>query len=454
MSLVTINPATEIPLASYEYMNKHILDERLQEGWKSQRAWAKVQVKERVRKLQNLKMLLLKHQKAYALLMAQEMGKPITQGQAEITKCVLLCDYYAEHAETFLKPETTQTEYHLSQRVFEPIGLILGIMPWNFPFWQVFRYVIPNLMAGNGAVLKHAPNVTGCALAIEQVFQEAEFLPHLMQSVIIDVADASWLIHHPAIRGVTITGSNRAGKVVAKEAGDALKKVVLELGGSDPYLILEDADLEEAAKACVQSRLSNAGQVCIAAKRILVHQKIEKPFIDKVLALAKTYIYGDPVLEETMMGPIARLDLRQNLDKQVQQLHKEGAQCLLGGVVLENKGYYYPATVMTEVSPESIAFREELFGPVICITRVSSEEEAVKLANRTPYGLGAAVFSQDIKRARAIALQLEAGAVAINTFVASDPRLPFGGTKQSGFGRELAIEGMREFVNIKTLMVK
>lgn len=453
MSFRSINPATEAVLATYTYMDPQEIETKLQAGWAAQRAWAKVSVKERIKKLETLQALLMKDQLAYALRIATEMGKPITQGQNEIAKCARLCTYYAEHAEVFLKPDTVQTEYQLSQRIFSPMGLILGIMPWNYPFWQVFRYVIPNLVLGNGAILKHAPNVTGCALDIEKLFQEAGFTPHLMQSLIVDVADIPALIHHLSIRGVTITGSCRAGRSVAREAGDALKKVVLELGGSDPYLVLEDADLEKAAKACVQSRLGNTGQVCIAAKRILVHASIEAAFVERVLALVKNYSYGDPTLPETMMGPMARSDLRETLDRQVKELLASGAQCVLGGVIPEGKGYYYPATVMLNVSPDSVAFREELFGPVICITRVESEAEAIRLANATPYGLSAAVFTEDLKRAEAVVEQLDVGACAVNTYVSSDPRLPFGGTKQSGHGRELAVEGVREFANIKTLLV-
>lgn len=450
----TINPTTEDIIAEYTYLKPKAIDAALEQASLTQQSWAKEPIQMRIKKLMSLKLILSQRLEELAQLMTKELGKPITQSRAEISKCGLLCDYYAENAEAFLTPDTIPTEYQLSQRTFAPLGLILGIMPWNYPFWQVFRYVIPNLMAGNGAVLKHAPNVTGCALAMESLFKEAGFFPSLFLTLVIDVPDIAQVINHPSIRGVTITGSERAGQSVAMEAGRALKKVVLELGGSDPYLILEDADLDIAAEACVHSRLSNAGQVCIAAKRILVHKNIEKAFTDRIMDLARTYLCGDPRDEKTAMGPMARADLRTMLHEQVQRSIKKGAVCLMGAKIPEGRGYYYPATVLNQVSADSPAFKEELFGPVICITRVHSELEAITLANQTPFGLGAAIFSKNIKQARIIAEQMDVGSCAINTYVASHPSLPFGGTKLSGFGRELSMEGMREFVNIKTIVVR
>ena len=450
----TINPATEEVLAQYTFLKPKAIDALLEKASLAQKSWAKESIRTRVDKLATLKRILSQRNEELAQLMTQELGKPITQSRGEISKCGLLCDYYAKNAEAFLTPDTIPTEYQLSMRTFAPLGLILGIMPWNYPFWQVFRYVIPNLMVGNGVVLKHAPNVTACALAMADLFKEAGFIPDLFLTLVIDVPDIAQVIHHPSIRGITITGSERAGQSVAIEAGRALKKVVLELGGSDPYLILEDADLDVAAEACVHSRLSNAGQVCIAAKRILVHKSIESAFTERVMNLARTYICGDPRGEQTTMGPMARADLRTMIHEQVQRSIKSGGVCLMGAKIPEGRGYYYPATVLNEVSSDSPAFKEELFGPIICITRIHSESEAITLANQTPFGLGAAVFSKDIKRAQVIAQQLDVGSCAINTYVASHPALPFGGTKLSGFGRELSMEGMREFANIKTIMVR
>ena len=452
-NLTTINPTTEQKIATYEWMSDKTIESHLAKAVRSQQLWAKAKPYDRITLLTTLQKNLEEHRDDFAALMANEMGKPLNQGLSELDKCARLCAYYAEHAEAYLAPEPIQTEHPVSLRAFFPIGLILGIMPWNFPFWQVFRFVIPNLMAGNGAVLKHAPNVTGCALAMEQLFKESGFLDGLFTSLIVDVPAIAKLIQHQAIAGVTITGSNRAGKSVAMEAGRALKKVVLELGGSDPYLILADADVEKAAQHCVQSRLNNAGQVCIAAKRILVNQKIATQFTDEVMALAHKYQYGNPFDSGTMMGPIARNDLRTTLDTQVKRVIDEGARCLLGGKLPEDPGFFYPATVFADVSPSSLVSQEELFGPVLCITAVDSEEEAITLANQTPYGLSAAVFTKDSKHGQHIAELLNVGVCSVNTAVASDPRLPFGGTKQSGFGRELSIEGMREFVNTKTIIV-
>ena len=450
----TINPATEEVLQEYTFLQPKAIDAALEDASHAQKIWAKETVRARVKKLMDLKHLLGQRTEELAQLLTRELGKPITQSRGEVNKCSLLCDYYAENAEAFLAPDNIKTNFQLSQRTFAPMGLILGIMPWNYPYWQVFRYVIPNLMAGNGVVLKHAPNVTGCAIAMADLFKEAGFLPHLFLTLVIDVPDIAQVIHHTAVRGVTITGSERAGQSVAMESGRALKKVVLELGGSDPYLILEDADIALAAEACVYSRLSNAGQVCIAAKRILVHKKIEKEFTERLMDLAKKYTFGDPRDEKTLMGPMARDDLRAMIHEQTQRSIKSGAVCLMGAKMPEGPGYYYPATVLNHVSADSPAFTEELFGPIICITTINSESEAITLANQTKFGLGAGIFSKNIKHAQTIAQELDVGSCAINTYVASNPALPFGGTKQSGFGRELSMEGMREFVNIKTLVVR
>ena len=449
----TINPSTEQVIADYEWMSNHTIESRLSDAVHAQKNWAQIKPKHRVTLLTNLQKNLTNHRLKLAKLMAAEMGKPLNQGLAEIDKCANLCAYYAEHTEQYLRSEIIKTEYARSLRTFFPIGIILGIMPWNFPFWQVMRYAIPNLMAGNGIVLKHSHNVTGCALAIEQLFKESEFLDGLFNTLIIDLPETTQLIHHPAIAGVTLTGSNRAGQSVAMEAGKAIKKVVLELGGSDPYLILADADIELAAQCCVQSRLNNTGQVCIAAKRILVDKKIAPFFTEHVQALAHDYRYGDPFDKTTQMGPIARNDIRNTVHHQVQRVIQEGAHCLLGGKQPEGTGYFYPATVLSNVSPHSLITHEELFGPVLCITAIDSEEQGITLANQTPYGLSAAVFTKSPQYGERIAERIDAGVCAVNTMVSSDPRLPFGGTKQSGFGRELSLEGMREFVNIKTVII-
>lgn len=450
----TINPATGLPCGTYPLMSQGEVDALIHDMHISQQAWSNSPLVLRKQCLSNLARLLLENKQIAGTLITTEMGKPITQAIQEIEKCSKLCDYYAEQGEHFLRPETIKTEYYKSYRSFHPLGIIFAIMPWNYPFWQVLRFALPNLMIGNAGLLKHAPNSTGTALFIEQLMLKAGFPNNLFRSLIIDVDLAPFVIHHPHVRGVTITGSNKAGKSVAMEAGSALKKVVLELGGSDPYVILEDADLELAAEQCVLSRLNNAGQVCIAAKRIIVDKKIKAAFQALVLDKAQAYIMGDPQDPLTNLGPMARADLRATLHDQVQRSIMAGARCLLGGTLPNKKGYYYPATVLTDVSVDSPAFCEELFGPVICIIEAADEADALRLANTTVFGLAGAVFTQDLIKGERLARDcMDAGTCAVNTYVASDPRLPFGGIKQSGYGRELSLEGMREFVNIKTVIV-
>jgi succinate-semialdehyde dehydrogenase/glutarate-semialdehyde dehydrogenase len=453
--LTTINPATEQVLKTYPLMDQNTVNNVINTMEIARVNWLTKKMADRKKCLLALGELLKNTLDEMATLISQEMGKPISQAKAEINKCTLICDYYANNFENFLSPEKITTEYHKSYRSFEPLGIIFAIMPWNFPFWQVFRFAVPNIMLGNAGLLKHAPNTTGTALAIENLFLKAGFPENLFRSLIIDIDLVPFVIHHPAVAGVTLTGSNRAGQSVAKIAADAMKKVVLELGGSDPYLILADADLELAAEECVKSRLNNAGQVCISAKRLIVHESVKAEFEKLVLEKAKKYVGGDPLNPETNLGPMARQDLRQILHAQVERCLQEGSRCLLGGKLPSGVGYYYPVTVLTDVKSDSTAFREELFGPVICITSVKNEAEAIHLANQTIYGLGAAVFTRDLEKGEHIAAQLlQAGTCVVNTLVASDPRLPFGGIKQSGYGRELSLEGMREFANIKTVVVK
>lgn len=454
VTMNTINPATEEVCGHYTLMNQHTVDSLIQDMHQVQLSWSHSPLTLRKQCLLNLANVLLEDKETCARLITTEMGKPITQSLNEIEKCARLCDYYAEQGEHFLKPQNIQTEFYKSYRSFHALGIIFAIMPWNFPFWQVMRFAAPNLMAGNGGLLKHAPNSTGTALLIEKLFVKAGFPKNLFRSLVIDVELAPFVIHHPYIAGVTLTGSNLAGKSVAAEAGAALKKVVLELGGSDPYVILEDACLELAAEQCVLSRLNNAGQVCIAAKRMIVVKSVKSAFEALVLEKAKTYIMGDPQDSKTTLGPMARDDLRAKLHDQVQRSITAGARCLLGGTLPERKGYYYPVTILTDITIDSPAFHEEFFGPVICIIEAKNEEDAMRLANITEFGLGGAVFTQDLIKGERLARDvIDAGTCAVNTLVSSDPRLPFGGIKQSGYGRELSIEGMHEFVNIKTVIV-
>lgn len=453
--ICTINPATEQVCATYPLMNQKEVEYIIQQMHKAQQRWAETSFDERKKCLFNTAQLLRENKEYHANLITNEMGKPITQAISEIEKCAHLFDYYAAEGENYLKPEMIQTEFSKSYRCFQPLGTILAIMPWNFPYWQVMRFAAPNLMLGNAGLLKHAPNSTGAAMAIAQLFMQAGFPEYLFYSIVIDIDLVPFIIHHPNIAGITLTGSNRAGQFIAMEAGSALKKCVLELGGSDPYLILEDADLEIAAEQCVFARLGiNTGQSCISAKRLIVVDKVKSQFTSLVIEKAKSYLMGDPSSHLTQLGPLARADLRDKLHNQVQNSINKGAQCALGGILPHGQGYYYPATILLDVPHDSPAALEELFGPVICILDVKKDEDAIELANQTSYGLGSAIFTRNVRKGEAFAKQIYSGTSVVNTYVASDPRLPFGGIKQSGYGRELSIEGIREFSNIKTIIIK
>jgi succinate-semialdehyde dehydrogenase/glutarate-semialdehyde dehydrogenase len=390
-----------------------------------------------------------------ARLMAMEMGKPFAQGQAEADKCAWVCEYFAEHAESFLRPESAETDALRSYVAHRPLGVILAVMPWNFPLWQVFRCVAPGLMAGNAIVLKHASNVSGCALAIEEILGEAGFPGGLFRTLLVESRGVAPIIEDPRIRAVTLTGSVPAGSAVAAKAGEMLKKTVLELGGSDAYVVLEDADLEAAVAACVKSRLINSGQSCIAAKRFIVVESVRREFEERLVARVAAEIVGDPMAEGTTVGPLAREDLRAELHGQVRRTVGAGARLLVGGEMPGGDGWFYPPTVLSEVRPGMAAFDEETFGPVAAIVGARDEREAIELANASDFGLGAAVFTRDRVRGERIAVEeLEAGSCFVNDFVKSDPRLPFGGVKRSGYGRELGMLGIREFVNAKTVCVR
>jgi succinate-semialdehyde dehydrogenase/glutarate-semialdehyde dehydrogenase len=387
----------------------------------------------------------------FARLMAEEMGKPVAQGKMEVEKCAKVCRYYAAHAETMLAPVTVEGATVMHQ----PLGPVLAIMPWNFPFWQVFRFAAPALMAGNTILLKHASNVSGCAKAIEGIFDQAYESSDFVKAVFVSGKEVEPLIADPRIRAVTFTGSTQAGRRVGAAAGKHLKKSVLELGGSDPYLVLEDADLEAAATTCAAARMGNGGQSCIAAKRFLVVDSAHDEFVALLREELSRYVPGDPFQEETLLGPMARGDLRDEIHGQVIDSLAAGAELLLGGEIPETAELrgkpYYPATLLAGVKPGMRVFDEETFGPVAAVTRVKNMQEAIELANRSPFGLGAAVFSGNDARARSVAQALETGTVAINAQVVSDPRFPFGGIKDSGWGRELGEHGIKEFVNVKTV---
>ncbi|MBZ0200586.1 MAG: NAD-dependent succinate-semialdehyde dehydrogenase, partial [Ignavibacteriaceae bacterium] len=453
--LQSINPATEEEIKTYTEMSFDEVSSIIEETHQTFLAWKETSFAERKIRMKNAATVLRHNSKKYSELMTLEMGKPIKQSYAEVEKCAWVCEYYAENAEFFLMDKIIETEAEKSFVTFRPIGTVLAVMPSNFPFWQVFRFAAPGLMAGNAGVLKHASNVMGCAIAIEEVFSEAGFPKNLFRSLIISSKNMKEVIGHPQIAAVTLTGSVPAGKAVAAAAGAVLKKTVLELGGSDAYVILEDADLDAASENCVTSRLLNAGQSCIAAKRFIVVDKIydefEKLFVEKM----KLKNMGDPMDEKNYIGPQARTDLRDELHQQVVASVKKGAKLLLGGEIPQRKGAYYPPTVLSNVKAGMPAYDEELFGPVAALIKVKDEAEALKTANDSIFGLGAAVFTKDKNRGEKIAKEkLDAGCCFVNEFVKSDPRLPFGGIKESGYGRELSHYGMREFVNIKTVYIK
>ena len=451
----SINPASEELLKEYKEMSSEEVSEIIDSVHNDFVKWQGSDFKERSEKMKKAASILRNKKEDLGAIMTLEMGKPIAQSRAEVEKCAWVCDYFAENAEKFLQDEIIETDASKSFVTFQPIGVVLAVMPWNFPFWQVFRFAAPNLMAGNAGVLKHSSNVMGCALAIEDVFKEAGFPPNLFRTLVISSKKVSDAIKNKLVKAVTLTGSTAAGISVAKAAGELLKKTVLELGGSDPYLVLEDADLDKAADTCVNSRLLNGGQSCIAAKRFIIVESIyndfEKLFVEKM----KSKAMGDPFDESNNLGPQARNDLRDELHLQVKKSIERGAKLLLGGEIPQGKGAFYPPTVLTNVKKGMPAYDEELFGPVAALIKVKNEAEGIKIANDTTFGLGAAVFTKDILRGERIAKKkLTAGSCFVNEFVKSDPRLPFGGINESGYGRELSAFGIKEFVNIKTVYVK
>lgn len=455
MSIVSINPANGKTIKTYteistEEVNKKI--ENVHQAWIS---WKRSAHETRSELLIRMAGVLRQRKQELATLMANEMGKPITQGISEVEKCAICCEYYAENGPKHLADRLIQTEATKSFVTFQPIGVVLAVMPWNFPLWQVFRFLAPALAAGNCGVLKHASNVPGCAVAIEEIVKQAGFPDNVFLTLLIGSSKVSGIIEHPHIKAVTITGSTNAGIQVATKAGSVLKKVVLELGGSDAYVVLADADLEEAAETCVGSRLINSGQSCIAAKRFIVEKSVIETFTALFLKKMKAMKTGDPLDPSTDVGPQARADLRDELHNQVTRSVEKGAVCILGGEVPPGDNAFYPPTILTKVKPGMAAYSEEFFGPVASIIEAEDESDAIRIANDSVFGLGSAVFTKDVAKGERIAkTELEAGSSYVNHRVLSDPRLPFGGTKTSGHGRELSDFGIHEFVNIKSIYVK
>ena len=454
MKFASINPATGETFKIFEEMSPATVTSAIAGSYRAFQTWKSQSFEERATLMLKLSEVLLTKKSELAQLMAREMGKPLNQGVAEAEKCASVCRYYAEQAEFFLTEDHIRTEASRSYVSFEPLGPVLAVMPWNFPLWQVFRFAAPTLMAGNTALLKHSSNVSGCAVAIEELFTEAGFAKGIFTTLLISSSQVEYVIKDPRVKAITITGSTEAGRDVARIAGENLKKVVLELGGSDAYIVLDDADIDAAVELCVKSRLINSGQSCISAKRFVVVKKIAEEFTQKFVKIMQSKKMGDPLADDTVVGPLARHDLQEQLHQQVLTSVRNGAVLALGGQIPVDNGAYYVPTVLTDVKPGMPAYDDELFGPVAAIIVASDENDAIRIANDTVFGLGAAIFSRDSARAEKLALQLETGCCFINAIVASDPRLPFGGVKNSGYGRELGSYGIKEFVNTKTVYVK
>ena len=454
MAIQSINPNTGETMETFDAWSDEEVASTLRVVDEAFLLWREVPLAERSRLMIAAAAWLREHKEEYARIMALEMGKPIVQGRAEVEKCAWGCEYYAEHGPRFLEDEIIESEAGKSYVRFAPLGTVLAVMPWNFPLWQVFRFAAPAFMAGNTAVLKHSSNVPRCALAVEEVFVKAGFPENVFRTLLIGSSQVASVIEHPAVRAVTLTGSGPAGSQVAAKAGELLKKTVLELGGSDPFVVLADADLEVSAKVAAQARTINSGQSCIAAKRFIVAEPVAEEFLARFQRNMEDLVVGNPLDEKTEVGPQAREDLMHELHAQVQESLKKGARLVTGGAPLDRAGYFYPPTILADVTPGMPAFDDELFGPVAAVITVKDEEEAVRMANMSCYGLGASLWTVDLKRGERLAHRIEAGAVFVNGLVASDPRLPFGGIKASGYGRELSHYGMREFVNIQTIWLK
>jgi len=453
MSIQSVNPATGEVLETFTPTSPDELERMVARAHAAFLGWRTVPFAARAERMREAARLLRKDMASHALAMTLEMGKPIIQAEAEVEKCALTCDFYAEHAEAFLAEQPRETDASKSYVRFDPLGVVLAVMPWNFPYWQVFRFAAPALMAGNAGILKHASNVPRCALAIEKVFRDAGFPEGLFATALIESGPVAALLADPRIVAATLTGSEGAGSAVAAQAGRLLKKTVLELGGSDPFIVLGDADLAAAAKSAADGRLINSGQSCIAAKRFIVVEALADRFLDRFAAELRSRRMGDPMARETQVGPQARVNLRDDLHRQVEESVKRGAKLMLGGQVPSGPGAFYPPTLLAGVDKGMPAFDEETFGPVAAVIRAKDEGDAVRLANDSSFGLGASLWTQDHARAQRLAAQIEAGAIFVNGVVKSDPRLPFGGIKRSGYGRELSEYGIREFVNIKSVWI-
>jgi len=453
MSIQTINPTTGEVLETFEPYSEQQVNQALDQARRAFLHWRTNSFAERGKYLHSVASHLRDHKTELARIAVLEMGKSITEAEAEVEKCAWNCDFFAENAESFLRDEKVASNASESYVAFRPLGVVLAIMPWNFPYWQVFRFAAPTLMAGNTSVLKHASNVSRVALEIERIFQEAGLPQGVLRTVLVPGSETGRLIEDSRIAAVTLTGSEAAGVEVAATSGHVLKKTVLELGGSDPFIVLEDADLDEAAQVAVTARFQNNGQSCIAAKRFIVVDSVAEALEQKFVANTAKLKVGDPLEYDTRIGPLARKDLQETLDQQVQQSIQQGAEVLIGGKAREGKGNFYEPTILTNVTPQMSVFTDETFGPVAAVIRARDTEHALELANDSKFGLSSNLWTRNIEQARELTARIGAGGVFINGMTASDPRLPFGGVKRSGYGRELSSFGIREFVNVQTVWI-
>ncbi len=454
MPHASFNPTTNRPIQNYTSWDVRRLKQTLELTRDAQQTWAQTPVARRAKVLRAAAQQLLAQRDHYATLITLEMGKLLRESRAEVEKCAAVCDYYAQHGKAFLHTDAVESDAVKSYIEYRPLGTLLAIMPWNFPFWQVFRAAAPSLMAGNALLLKHAPNVPQCALAIEAIFRESGLPEGLFTALMIEVEQVDGVIASPHVHAVTLTGSEAAGRKVAACAGQHLKKCVLELGGSDPFIVLHDADLALAVDNAVSSRFLNCGQSCIAAKRFIVVPQIADEFLRMFKIKVEALKLGDPLDDATQLGPMARLDLRASLHAQIGDSIAQGAVALTGCKASEREGFFYQPSILDRVTPKTRAWQEELFGPVAIMIRAENEEDALRIANDTRFGLGSTIWSKDSARAEKLAARIQAGCTFINGMVKSDPRLPFGGVKASGYGRELSKLGMHEFVNAKTVWIR
>jgi succinate-semialdehyde dehydrogenase/glutarate-semialdehyde dehydrogenase len=451
MSLKSINPYTNRIIEEFDEFSDRQLEDLVTQSGDAFKKWKKTSFAYRKSLMYKVSGLLVENIKEYAGAVTAEMGKPVSESIAEVEKCAWVCNYYADHAEDFLREEPASSDADISYVSYEPLGIVLGIMPWNFPFWQVFRFVVPTLMAGNTVLLKHASNVQICARNIENIFTRSGFPPSVFSNLVIGSSRVEKIIEHELVKAVSLTGSEFAGQKVAECAGRKIKKTLLELGGSNAFIVLADADLEKAVETGIKARMQNAGQSCIAAKRFIVHEKVSEKFISLFKEKMKELRHGDPMDKEINLGPLANIEQAETVAKQVRESVEMGARVISGG---SPDNTYYPPTLVLDVRPGMPLFDEEVFGPVAPVIIAKDTSEAIELANQTKFGLGVSLFTNDLKKAAELVPEFNDGAVFINALVKSDPRLPFGGTKQSGYGRELAIHGIREFVNIKTVYIR